>query len=130
MPLTPAKTRHIIGKYKQIFAGRTQLVNLTCKNPDGTTRVVAITAVLRPTTDLDPSIEATPGRDVLHSGDAVMHCLLSDVSLATLRSCIAVELATHGTGIEPASRYLINTIQSKGMVPGGDRFVISLVRQR
>lgn len=131
MVLTTAKVNHVAKRLKDTLKGRSQLVNLTLKNGDGTTTVLAVNGVLRPNQDADPSFDpGSPTALSPHTADAVLLVALADVSLSQMRSCIYLELAAHGTGAEPAQRYLATSIAIKGIGPGGDRMIVTLERQR
>src|SRR5437868_4441538 len=51
MPLTSAKLTHIKSRIAQAFAGRSQMVSLTCRNGDGSTRPVLVNGVFKPQYD-------------------------------------------------------------------------------
>lgn len=131
MPLTPAKSQHIKDKLRQILLGRTQLVSLTCRNADGSNRVVGVNAVWRVQEDNDPTYDpGGGGADEWKGADVVALFLLADIDYPTMRSCVYAELAAGQSGPQVATRYLPTGIQVKGIAAGGDRLVVAFDRQR
>ena len=64
------------------------------------------------------------------NADAMLQLKQADVDLPTLRSVIFLELSSPAGGELLASRYLPTGIRSQGIPPGGDRWIITLQRQR
>lgn len=131
MPLDARKIAHIKAKIPLINQGRTQPIAWVLKNADGSTTTHVIDTLWGPAQDADPTL-GTPQSGTLAVGtadDILASVNGTDLSLAQLRSCI---YATPQSPLadEPASRYLITTITPKGMMAGGDRYVVTLTRQR
>ncbi|MGI8825265.1 MAG: hypothetical protein ACR2JC_06440 [Chloroflexota bacterium] len=123
MPLNPAKAKHITAKLNALFLQRAQPVTLTLLAPGGATSTLTINAIFRLEQDADPTL----GKEIV---DAIMLCRTADVTLAQLRSCIYVQPAANSAAALLASKYLITSILPKGILPGGDRYIVSLDRQR
>lgn len=131
MVLTPAKLNHVAKRLKDTLKGRAQQVNLTLKNGDGSTSVLQVSGILRPSQDADPAFDpGSPTAAPPHDADAVLLVAMADVSLVQMRSCIYVEPGQHGIGAEPAQRYIPTSIAIKGLAPGGNRMIVTLERQR
>lgn len=129
MPLTTIRANHIKNKLPKITQGRTQLIDLTLKNPDGTTWTLSVNAIWKPDHDVDPVLSAIGPRAASVADDIVSVFLQSDVTLAQLRACIYAQPHTP-IGAEIANRYILMSITPKGLLPGGDRFVCTWTRQR
>lgn len=131
MPLTASKIAHIKAKIALTFQGRSQPLTLVCLNPDGTTRTLTLTGILKPVYDFDPSFEAAPGgAQEFHQADALLQLRQADVDLPTLRSVATVSPVSSAGAEAFASRYIPTSIRSLGTAPGGDRWIITLERQR
>lgn len=129
MPLDAFKSAHILAKLALIDMGRTQQIVLTLKLANGTTTQLIVPAIWKPYHDMDPSLmEAGPGTGTSED-DILASFNLADVSLAQMRSCIYAYPQTP-TGAEPANRYIVTSITPKGLLPGGDRIVVTFDRQR
>jgi hypothetical protein len=134
MPLSTSKIRHIQANLKRVMAGRTQSVILTLALPGGGTTTLTVPAVWRPVEDQDPDYDpggmgGASGND-LAEADVVAMFNIADVSYAQMRSCVYVQLAAGQPGPAFATRYIPTAIFVKGMVPGGDRLIVSFDRQR
>lgn len=130
MPLTARKVTHLTGKYASIMAGRSQTVNLTLRNADGTTSVLAVPAVWKPVWDSDPTRDGATVHpaEIGTANDIVAWFRTTDVTLVQLRSCIYASPASPGPG-ETSPRYTLVSIEARGIPPGGDRFVTEWVRE-
>lgn len=134
MPLDTRKTAHITAKLRTILAGRGQQITLVLRNPDNTTKTLSVYAIWREAQDADPTLNpphggvpgapSTGGQD-----DIVSEFLAEDITLAQLRAVIYAAPATL-LASEPATRYILTGITPKGMLPGGDRYIVTWTRQR
>lgn len=84
MPLDARKAKKIVANYKRILLQRTQQVTLTLQQPGGSTSTLVLSGIFRPTEDNDPSLHPDTA-DPLHSADAVLQLLTSDITPAQLR---------------------------------------------
>ncbi len=132
MPLDTRKIAHIKANMKKVLIGRTQSVLLTIRNADGsTTTLPSINAIWRVMEDQDPIYDpAGTGGDDVKTADVVGLFNIADVSYTTMRQVIYAELAANQPGPAVATRYLPTSITPKGIVPGGDRLIVTFDRQR
>jgi hypothetical protein len=131
MPLDSRKIAHIKAKIALINLGRTQPICWVLKNADGSTTTHTVDTLWGPAQDADPTL-GTPQSGTLAVGtsdDVLASVQGADLSLAQLRACIYA-YPQSALDDEPASRYIITTITPKGMMTGGDRYVVTLTRQR
>lgn len=131
--LTPQKLAHIDAMIAKAQAGRTQLVDLTLRQTDGSTSVLTVPALWRAVQDADPSLGPSYGETAAREGDADIIAVfnVSDVSFHQLRSCIYASLHPgEGQGVEPAHRYVNVAIEVKGIKPGGTRYLTHWIRQQ
>lgn len=130
MPLDQRKLNKIAANIARLKAFRNQPITLTLLAADNTTSTLTVSGIFRPMADMDPSfIRASP---LVHiqDADAVADLPQSAVSLAQLRSCVSLQPATPVGAESFANRYLITSIASHGIPPGGDRWILTLERQR
>jgi hypothetical protein len=132
MPLTARKIAHIKANLVKIFAGRTQQVLLTIRNADGsTTTLPTLNAIWRAMEDQDPIYDpAGTGGDDIKVADVVALFNLADISYSQMRQCVWAELVPGQPGPAIATRYLPTSITPKGIIPGGDRLIVTFDRQR
>jgi hypothetical protein len=132
MTLTPAKLAHIDALMRRTWAGRSQLVDLTIRNPDGSTATLTVTALWDPVQDADPSLGPAYGEGAAQFGDVDVQAVffVADISLAQLRSCLHAQLHPgEGQGAQPATRYTLTALTIHGIRPGGSRFFTEWIRQ-
>lgn len=131
MPLDARKTKHIQANLKKLMSGRTQSVVLTLAQAGGGTTTLTVNAIWRPGEDQDPVYDpGGAGGDDLKVADVTAMFNLADVSYAQMRSCVYAQLAAGQPGPSFATRYLPTAIFVKGMIPGGDRMIVTFDRQR
>jgi hypothetical protein len=134
MPLDTRKTAHITSKLRTILAGRGQQITMTLRKSDNTTTTLSIYGIWREAVDADPTMNppsgGVPGApNAGGQDDIVSEFLAEDITLAQLRSVIYAAPATL-LNSEPATRYIPTGITPKGMLPGGDRYIVTWTRQR
>src|SRR5579859_358617 len=130
MPLTASKLAHLNAKLAILFDQRAQQVTLTLKNADGSTTTLTINGIFRLGADFDPTMDLAPHGSELKGADAILMVHEADVTYAQIRACIYVTVTTPAGADAMASRYIVTSIEPKGMGPGGDRYILSLDRQR
>jgi hypothetical protein len=131
MTLTPAKLTHLTATIRRSWAGRSQLVDLTCRQSGGSTTVLTVPAIWRVIQDADPSLEPAYGESAAAYADADIQAvfLLADLTYHQLRSCISAQLHPgEGIGMQPATTFTLTNIQLRGLQPGGSRFLTLWVR--
>ncbi len=131
MPLDSRKIAHISSLLTKQMAGRTQSVRLTLRTAGGGTTTLVVPAIWKPVEDADPALVESNHMSSHIGGDPDVQAVfaLSDVSLSQMRACIHAELLTHGTGAEPATTYLLLSVEPRGLPPGGDRLFTRWARQ-
>lgn len=130
MPLTPRAASHIKAKLALMWEGRTQPIVFTLRTVTGGvpgTTTLTVDAVWHVNDDADPAYSETAGRRPLPDILAMVNA--ADITLAQLRSCLYAAPQSLLAN-EPATRYLITAIQPKGTMAGGDRYMLTLARQR
>lgn len=130
MPLNPRKLAHLAANRTRIFASRAEPITFTIRNPNNSTSTLTINAIFRSMADEDPSTVRAPPLSDIHGADAILEANLSDISLTQLRATITLARAPGAAGATFASTFMITSIAVKGIPPGGDRWIVTLTRQR
>ncbi|HZU13905.1 MAG TPA: hypothetical protein VFB58_13770 [Chloroflexota bacterium] len=127
MPLTPRNIAHIQAKLATIWEGRTQPVVFTLRQAGGGTTTLTVNALWHPNADLDPAYADPQG----HAPGADVLCMVAgtDMTLQQIRSALYAAPQSLLAN-EPATRYLITSLTPRGTMAGGDRYVLTLTRQR
>jgi hypothetical protein len=121
--------KHITAKLDAIWQNRTIQMRLVLRQPDGGTVTLTVNGIFKLIQDEDPTIFVQQGLDSIHNADAVALLKTDDITLSQIRGCMYLEpQTTWGSSI--VTRYLVTGVAMKGMLPGGDRYVLSLDRQR
>jgi hypothetical protein len=132
MPLTASKAAHINAVLRRSWAQRSQLVDLHLRTAGGGTTILTVAAIWRVLQDTDPSLGPAYGDTAKQMGDVDVSAVffVADVSLAQLRSCLWAQLAAgQGTGVQPATKYTLTSVEVKGLLPGGSRYLTHWIRQ-
>jgi hypothetical protein len=131
LPLTTSKIAHIQARLRKVMQGRTQLVDLTLQSTPTTQTTLTVPAVWRVQEDQDPIFDpAGTGGDDAKIADVIALFNIQDVTFAQMRSCVYAQLHPGQPGPPIATRFLPTSIEVKGLMPGGDRILVTFDRQR
>jgi hypothetical protein len=132
MPLTSAKAAHLNAMIRKSWVQRSQLVDLHLRTAGGGTTVLTVTSIWRVLQDADPNLGPAYGDTSKQMGDVDVSAVffVADVTLAQLRSCLWAQLtAGQGVGVQPATKYTLTSVEVKGILPGGSRYLTHWIRQ-
>jgi hypothetical protein len=132
MPLTVQKAAHINTMLRKAWAQRSQTVDLHLRIAGGGTSVLTVSSIWRVLQDADPSLGPAYGDTAKQMGDVDVSAIffVADVTLAQMRSCLYAQLtAGQGIGVQPATKYTLTSIEVKGLLPGGSRYLTHWIRQ-
>ncbi len=130
MPLDTRKATKIVANLPKLRAGRTQPMTFTFKSAAGALTTESHPVILRAIQDADPALDPSGHGADFKTEDYVMSVLTSDVPYPKIRSCVYLDLPATDPGVQLASRFLITKIDPFGMLPGADRLICALTRQR